>query len=338
MEREPRISVIMSVYNSAPFLREAVESILNQTYTNFEFLITDDNSNDESLSILESYDDDRIIIIRNNFNIGLTKNLNKLIRLAKGEFIARMDADDISLPMRFDKQIEFFQENHDIVLCGTQICDLGTKKKSDYPTNPDEIKFDLLWTNPIAHPTVMWRRQYFKKTNMLYDENYKSAQDYELWSRVAVLGRIANLKEILLLQRKHVAQVSHLHSKDQNINSQIIKINQLNKIGIKVNDENMNVFLCAFDLGFKNYRTSVEVRLVDEFMELVEENNKLFCIYQKQVLKKYRISLFFGNRLFQYDLNIFREIVKSKCVEQNSISLKKYFVLLFKCMVHHSIK
>ncbi|TNE70794.1 glycosyltransferase family 2 protein, partial [bacterium] len=128
----PVITCLMSVYNGEEFLREAMDSILDQTYTNFEFLIINDGSTDDTVPIIESYDDPRIRLIHNEVNIGLTKSLNKGIGLAKGEYIARMDADDISLPERFERQIEVLL-NSKIDICGTQ--GYVGKLNNDYVTN-----------------------------------------------------------------------------------------------------------------------------------------------------------------------------------------------------------
>ncbi len=121
MSENPKVSVIMSVYNGDKYLREAIESILNQTFTDFEFIIVNDGSTDNSLEIIESYDDERIKTINNKKNIGLTKSLNKALKFAKGKYIARQDADDVSLPNRFEKQVEYLDSHPEVALVGTSV-------------------------------------------------------------------------------------------------------------------------------------------------------------------------------------------------------------------------
>ena len=162
----PKISVIMSVFNSEKYLKEAVDSILEQTFTDFEFIITDDCSTDSSLAILEEYakKDNRIILLKNSENIGLTKNLNKMIDIAKGKYIARMDADDISLPKRFQIQYNFMEENSDIGVCGSNIGHIGTLDKvSNHPLNHNEIKIGLLFKCVMMHPTIVVRKNIITK-------------------------------------------------------------------------------------------------------------------------------------------------------------------------------
>ncbi len=119
MKEKPRVTVLMSVYNGEKYLREAIDSILNQTFKDFEFLIIDDGSTDSSADIIRSYTDFRIRLIQNEKNIGLTRSLNKGLKLAKGEYIARMDVDDISLPIRFEKQVSFLDKYEDVKLVGS---------------------------------------------------------------------------------------------------------------------------------------------------------------------------------------------------------------------------
>lgn len=228
MESKPRISVIMSVYNSAPFLREAVDSILNQTFGDFEFLIVDDKSTDDSLEILKSYSDNRIQIFENQENIGLTKSLNKLLKIAKGEFIARMDADDISLPERFEKQVSFLEVNQSVVLCGTQIINSRDNSISSFPITHSHIATSLLFENPIAHPTVMFNLK-ANALSILYNEKFDVAQDYELWTNLIEKGNFENLNNAQLIYRNHSTNIGVIKHKRQLEISRIIKQQYLKK-------------------------------------------------------------------------------------------------------------
>jgi glycosyltransferase involved in cell wall biosynthesis len=207
--QNPAISVVMSVYNSEKYLAESIESILNQTFTDFEFIIINDGSIDNSLAIIESYmaKDDRIVLISRE-NKGLAASLNEGIAIAKGKYIARMDADDISLPERFIKQYEFMEENQ-IDLCGTAVqifSDSKDNKTWRYPEKANDIKFTLMFMTAFAHPTVFIRKKVFDTVSYT---NYEASQDYKLWCDIALNGfKMANLELVLLRYRFHKSQIS----------------------------------------------------------------------------------------------------------------------------------
>lgn len=205
------VSVIMSVYNGERYLKESIESILNQTFTHFEFIIVNDASIDKTREIIQSYTDSRIVYIENEINIGQTKSLNKAIRIARGKYIARMDADDIAFPNRFSVQVEFLNKNTSINVIGSWyliVDDTGKiVRKVCLPTNSTEIKALLIASSPltypyIAHPTVMLRREIFGDIGY-YNEKYYIAQDYDLWIRISRKYRIVNLSQVLLKYRIH---------------------------------------------------------------------------------------------------------------------------------------
>ena len=166
----PQISVIMAVYNGEKFLEEAIGSILKQTFLNFEFIIIDDGSEDTSLKIIKNFKDKRISILENNKNIGLSASLNKGIKLSKGKYIARMDADDISLPERLEKQYNFMERNPNIGIVGTGydlINESGERMGTYiYPDNPVTIHWKLLTGPVFPHPTVMLRKKVLIENNL----------------------------------------------------------------------------------------------------------------------------------------------------------------------------
>lgn len=186
----PLVSVVMSVYNEVRFLREAVNSILNQTFSNFEFIIINDGATDGSLEILKSYNDERIIIVSQE-NMGLTKSLNKGIKLARGIYIARMDASDISAFTRLEKQAKVLETYKDISLVATwySIIDENGKiiVKKRIPIGMDEIEQSLKRDNPICHGSVMIRKSVLREVD-LYRPEFRYAQDYDLWLRILHKG------------------------------------------------------------------------------------------------------------------------------------------------------
>jgi len=201
--RKPKVSVIMSVYNGEKYLREAIESILNQTFTDFEFIIVNDGSTDSSLEIIKSYDDERIKIIDNKKNIGLTKSLNKALKQACGEYIARQDADDVSLPNRFEEQIKYFEEHPEIAVLGTNVYKINKEGevigKGIVLANPGN---EILKTNQFRHGSVMFKKGVTDKLGG-YNELFKLSQDYELWLRIAKHYGVRNLTQMLYKLRFH---------------------------------------------------------------------------------------------------------------------------------------
>lgn len=206
--KNPLISVILPIYNSEQYLKEAMNSILNQTFTDFELLAINDASTDSSLKIIKSFanKDKRVIIINNQSNIGLVKNLNIAIGLANGKYIARMDSDDNSDITRFEKQINFMESNPEIGIVGAWISEMGSNKKWHYPLEHDEIYKYLIYGSPFSHPVVMIRRSVFIDHHIRYSEDFKVGQDYELWSRLLKVTKAANLPQELLKWRKHKNQ------------------------------------------------------------------------------------------------------------------------------------
>ena len=170
----PAISVIMSVYSEPiEWIKQAIDSILNQTFTGFEFIIVNDNpSRTENRNLLSAYADERIHLISNSENVGLTKSLNFALALAKGKYIARMDADDISLPSRFLKQFEYLEAHPEIGVCGCNVETFGSKRLVwTYPATHQECL--LFFRSPFAHPAVMIRHSILKDNHILYDERLR---------------------------------------------------------------------------------------------------------------------------------------------------------------------
>lgn len=201
---EPMVTVLMSVYNGEKFLKEAMDSILTQTFTDFEFLIINDGSTDNSVKIIESYNDSRIRLINNEKNLKLIASLNKGISLARGKYIARMDCDDISSPMRLEKEVDFLENSLEYGLVGTfyTVID-GTGKEQynkSYPSSNDLIKLFLSLNCPLAHGSIMGRTELFRQ-NLYGSEEYSAVEDYELWTRMTKVTKIHNIPEYLFKYR-----------------------------------------------------------------------------------------------------------------------------------------
>ncbi len=229
--KTPRISVVMPAYNSEKYIGEAIESILNQTFIDFEFIILNDGSTDNTAKIVKEYakKDKRIKFIDNKKNQGLVSVLNQGLDLARGEYIARMDSDDISLPTRFEKQIKYMDEHSECGVLGTWFKCFGD---SDVVVrHPERIKiFNILKSQHVGHPTVMLRKSVVDKYGFRYDQNYKHAEDFELWSRMVFVTEIHNLPEILLKYRWHGNNISVEYAQKQSELTQKVKQNILDRL------------------------------------------------------------------------------------------------------------
>jgi glycosyltransferase involved in cell wall biosynthesis len=231
----PKVSVLMSVYNGASYLRESVDSILKQIFTDFEFIIIDDGSTDQTAKILDGYTDSRIVRIKNEKKIGLAASLNKGIALACGEYIARMDADDISLPERLEKQIHFMQNHPEVDICGSWVQLIGKQTGIiwEYPCTYDEIYATMLFSCAIAHPSVIIRACTIRQHELLYDTHADYTEDYDLWSRALPLVRFANLPEALLQYRLHGANTDDLYANKKHEGRALIYSRFLSRLNIE---------------------------------------------------------------------------------------------------------
>lgn len=201
----PKISIIMPVYNSVEYLKEAIDSILSQTFMDWEFIIINEfGSNDGSKEIIEQYAkvDNRFILIQNESRLGISESMNMGLQTAKGEYIARMDADDISLPKRFEKQIEYMDKHPEIAMCGVKVEIFGSNPfEWKLETNPDKLATNILFYSPSVHPTIMIRKSFLDKYGIKYNKDYKASEDYDLFSQICQYGKVANINEILFRYR-----------------------------------------------------------------------------------------------------------------------------------------
>jgi len=205
LSRVPNVSVVMGVYNGSRYIKEAVGSILSQTFGDFELIIVDDGSTDDTIRKIQEFTDERIVWA-SVCHGGLTRALNYGIRLARGRYVARMDADDIALPMRFEKQVEFLEQHPEVGAVGTAyevLLENGERRKPNVPllTTSERIKKTLPKLNPIFHGSALIRRKVLEKVGA-YDESFRLAQDYDLWFRIARSHELANLDEVLMIRRE----------------------------------------------------------------------------------------------------------------------------------------
>ncbi len=213
MPRNPKISVVLPVYNGEKYLREAIDSILKQTFNDFELLIISDGSTDGSHEIINEYSDDRVHFIKNEKNEGLIFTLNRGLKEARGEYIARMDQDDISTRDRLQEQYDFLERNPGVALAGgwAEVIDENNNHLG-YKRSPSEyylIKFELLFRNPFIHSTIFFRKEIIQKLGG-YNKDYEHAEDYELYSEMSDKYKIVNIPKILLRFRIHSQSIGQV--------------------------------------------------------------------------------------------------------------------------------
>lgn len=260
----PLISVVMPTYNSAKYLTVAINSILDQSFKNFEFIIIDDGSFDKTKKILKEFKkiDKRIKLIKNKTNLGIVKSLNKGIEKAKGKFVARMDSDDWSYPERLKKQFNFMKRHPDVVICGGKIniCDenLNIKNTRDYPTSDKKIRENIFKLNPFAHPAVMYLKAAFIKAGG-YNEKLFTVEDYDLYFRLGNFGKLGNLSGNLLKLRTHKNSISNKFINKQARLNLYVRLKAVNEYGYKMSFYDniyfvLNVFGIIFIPGYLKFK------------------------------------------------------------------------------------
>lgn len=238
-QTRPRVTVLMTVYNGEKYLGLAMDSILKQTFTDFEFLIIDDGSTDCSVEILKRYEDPRIQLVLSYHNMGVSSAANRGLELARGEYIARMDCDDISLPERLEKQVAFMDSHPEVGVCGSwyKIFGLIDCECFCLPTTYEEIKATLFFTNCIGQPTVMMRRSMLKEYGLRYELGCDYAEDYSLWTTCSFLFPVVNIPEMLLHYRVSPTGVGQQYQEQQQMVVLQIHKSNLARLGINHVDE-----------------------------------------------------------------------------------------------------
>jgi glycosyltransferase involved in cell wall biosynthesis len=272
------VSVVISVYNGEKYILDAVRSIFNQSYRYFELIIINDGSTDRTNEILHEIRDPRIRILHNSQNLGLIASLNLGLKAAQGQFIVRLDADDIAGPDRLEKQLGFLINNPKVGVLGTDyylIDDKGQRLPNQIifiQNLPNLLRWQLFFRCPLAHPTVMMRRDIFDKFGG-YDPAYPHAEDYELWLRISPFVQMANLPEPLVQIRVHSTNISRVHSQEQNHNSILAAQKALSSfLGKDLN----------FDLvhGFRNHHY---IKTTDQAVQTANLLAELFSAFINQV-------------------------------------------------------
>jgi len=328
-QNHPLISVVMPVYNGEEYLDIAIESILNQTYKAFKLILIDDASTDNSLKIIKRYSekDQRVSFLIHQQNLGIIATLNDGLKLATGQYIARMDSDDISYPERFERQVTFLEKHAEIGLLSSSyrcIDETGQSLEIHRPPQTDIlIRWHLLFHSAFCHPSVMFRSELIKHAG-LYDPEMNHAEDYDLWSRMLLYTKGANVTDILIDRRKSSTQISSVYKSGQIHTAD--KISMLNMNRLMGNRQ----FISVQDAGILRswYYPSEKSYIPNESLELL---NKYFAIYQR-FIETYQK----GKKIKKYF--VFNVVHVLNQAEYNIKQKRTFYYLLFKVNILQFIK
>ena len=332
----PTVTVLMPVYNCEVYVGEAVESILNQTFTDFDFLIIDDGSTDTSREIIQGYaqTDSRIRFVENEKNLGLVASLNKGVSMIKTEFIARMDADDISLPKRLETQIKFMKENLDVDVCGTAYVHFGNGHGLvRHAECHDDIKIQMCFDCPIGHPTVVMRTALFEAHSLSYNECLVAASDYELFATMIRFCKFHNLQDCLLKYRIHTSNISVKHKKIQHQTALETQIKLLDCLGIQDTEVTRNQLCCIHEDRY--LRGKDELISIEQLFVAILNCNKKIQFFDQEKLeifleKKFFFVCFYCSRLGMTSWRFWEKSLLSNC---GQISGKLRVELYFRCLL-----
>lgn len=277
-------TVIMAAYNTEEYIEEAIDSILQQSYKNFELLIVEDASTDGTLDVIKKYTDSRIRLIKNAENLGQTKCLNIGIREASGKYILIMDSDDIALPDRLKIQIEFMEQNPEIVAAGSWLKGFGKKNYVlQTPPEHDEIRALLVLGNVVANTTFIIRKSILDTYDVQYNESIRYAQDYYFIEEMSTRGKIAVIPQVLMKYRTHDKQVSIAKEKEQITCLETTFKRILADLGIALSDREMELWskLCIGE--FKDADDN-EKQIVTDIVKCIKKNNEELRLYNQEIL------------------------------------------------------
>jgi len=319
------VSVMMSTYNGEKYIGDAIKSVLSQSFSNFEFLITDDASTDSTVELIEAFKDNRIILIKNKYRKGLTANLIEMQKKAKGKYLARLDSDDLSDSHRIEYQVDFLNNNKNCVMVCSYAKVFGDKMGTiKTPSRFEDLKVALLFYNPIVHSSVMLRNN----CNLFYDASFLKAQDYALWDYVVEKGfRIACIPKKLVSFRCHQSQISNNGKKEQNTYRNIIIRRALSRLSIVLDSSRENIWF-RFLSGETNFSIN-EINLIVDVLIKIQRNNRKIGLYNQNALSKrlehYYICLYLIVKRAGYRFE-HNQFIKSKIpfYKRFIISLRRY--------------
>ncbi len=342
---QPLVSVLIPCYNVEKYVEESLYSIINQTYKNIEIIVINDCSTDGTGAILHriAKTDPRIKIEENQTNLKLIQTLNKGIALCSGEYIARMDADDIALPDRLEKEVAYLEKHkdHDIVSTLFYAFKSDKPKKKSLHTNPlhyNELSAYLLFKSGICHPAVMMRKRVFKELGLRFEQEYLHVEDYALWSKAIYLTKLANIGEGLLLYRVHKQQVSSVNEQLQVDNKkQVFKIH-CNHLGLPQDEAFLDIYASVAECVPSESSLDYIDKCENFIFKLLDINLKQpFCdnIYLQRMLSLHWLRLCANSRL---GFKAIRRLKRSSLYNKDYYSFRDICILYIKSIFRLNYK
>jgi len=333
-----KVSVLMPVYNGELYIKDTINSVLQQTYINFEFLIINDGSTDRTEEIILSFDDKRIKYLRNENNLGLVATLNNGIEMVETEFLARMDADDLWHPLKLEKQIRLLDSRPEVGLCGTSIHKFGAFEGDFiFPIDNEGLKVGFLFYCCMSHPSVVFRMSFLKNTGLRYRTDYFPAEDYKMWTDCLNETRIYNIPEVLVYYRQHSNQITQGSNKEQATKTDIIRLEMLNNIYSGFTDQEKEFHLKTF--VEQKIKSIADYKKCIEWRKTLQLQNKLNGYYIQPYildteLEKYMQAGYKGYVLSRYfqKFSIANGLHYIFSFDWRYLSLKRNVSLLLKCI------
>ncbi|SFQ84310.1 glycosyltransferase family 2 protein [Hymenobacter arizonensis] len=292
----PLVTVLMPVYNAELYVKDSINSILEQSFCDFELIVFNDGSTDRSRDVILSILDSRIVFIDSSVNVGYVAHLNNGLDIARGKYIARMDADDIALASRFEQQVALLEQQPEIGLCGTAFSTFDAQSVTiKLPVKDFQIREFMLRDSPMGHPTVMFRSKLVKDYGLRYNQKFMPAEDYKLWYDFSKITQLANLPEVLLNYRVHSHQVSSYLSQNQRNNADAVRVLQLIDKGFHLTENEQELY-CQMLRYDARPQTTTELKLMLKLMQKITDENERLNAYD---------SLWF-RRLFE---NVWRDAI-----------------------------
>ena len=281
----PLVSVVISVYNAEQYIREALDSILSQSFAEYEIFLFDDGSSDGTRAILNTYSDKRLMVHSSSCNLGLATQVNKGLDLARGKYIARMDGDDVAHPDRFLRQIKFLEENPEIGICGTfaeRFNYDGVSHLWKFPTAHEHIQASLLFRGSFCNPSTMMRREVVEMHSLRYDSDFPPCEDYHMWYRLLKVTRGANLTDVLLRYRLSPTQFTQAKADVKRANLKKLRRVMLRDLDLPTDEDSVTFHEAVVGDDWPN--DSKWFKRAVSWMESIALKNKVSGLYSDHAL------------------------------------------------------
>ena len=285
--RHPSISVVMPVYNGGTYLVEAIQSILNQTFTDFELIMINDGSTDRTVEVIASFRDKRITLLKNAVNLGNYPSRNSGMALARGKYICVMDADDVALPARLERQFNYMERNPDTGICGTFIQNIPSGFCPQFITDDELLKVAFLSDNYCSHPSLILRKEFLTRYGLHYNEGYCYAADFDLCARGFRYFKVQNIPEVLLQYRRHAGQISSAKFAEQQKFADEIRVRQLiENLGFEPGEIPVSLHLNLMKKARPQTEREIEIK---NWIETIIAKNSVCQYYDEK-----RLNAFLG--------------------------------------------